>query len=42
MVVICLEMLRIFDNAEPGVAKNNLGIDGFTAPISRPGQSGRG
>ncbi len=45
IVVICLEMLLIFGNVEPAGAKDNWflpGAEGFTAPISRPGQSSRG
>ena len=41
MVVICLEMLLIFGNVEPAGAKDNWGVEGFTAPIS-PSQSSRG
>lgn len=45
MVVICLGVLLIFGNAEPVEAKDNWflpGAEGFTPPISRPGQSSRG
>ena len=44
IVVICLEMLLVFGNVEPAGAKDNWflpGAEGFTAPISRPGQSSR-
>ena len=44
MVVICLEMLRIFNNVElaGAGANDNLGVEGFIVPISRPSQSSRG
>ena len=45
IVVICLEILLIFGNVEPAGAKDSWllpGAEGFTPPISRPGQNSRG
>ena len=42
IVVIILGAAMYFSNVKPAGAKNNWRVEGFTAPISRPGQSSRG